>query len=88
MKTEPNVTYTVEEMLTRPGVHAITTIELARRDSYSLVEVDAEGNCFQLNPVNQRDGELSREGWYLYTIAFLEKDLVGVIKALAAVPNH
>lgn len=51
----------VREMKKTPGVYFITNE--AANGLYIAVEVAEDGKVYQLNPDNERDGELDDEGW-------------------------
>lgn len=67
----PPMNEQVKVMLATPGRHCVTTNELWPEDQhhgvYSVVEVEADGTCHQLNPKGERDGVLSPEGWRMNT---------------------
>lgn len=44
-----------------PGTYAVSSDP--RMHHYAVVEVDENGQLFQLNPVGMRDGLLDDEGW-------------------------
>lgn len=60
----------VDVMLSRPGIYAVNT-----RNTFALVEVDADGHCHQLelqSGTYQRDGELRPGGWDMQTIVAID----------------
>lgn len=66
----------IKKMLTVPGRHYLSTpFAWNVLGLYATVEVDVEGNCYQLNPQNERDGLLSEDGWLPETIELSEEDL-------------
>lgn len=54
---------TIDEMLALPGRYACASPGMVVLGVCCVVEVDAEGRCWQLDRHNERDGELSRDGW-------------------------
>lgn len=57
----------IDLMVSRPGIYVVTT-----SSALCMVEVDADGLCFQLEISSgtfQRDGELRPGGWLIADIA-------------------
>lgn len=63
----------VHKMKKTPGRYFVTNQDALAIGMYIPVEVDADGKVWQLNPEDERDGELDDGGWYNDTIVLAEE---------------